>query len=227
RPRADRRPPVAAGRPPPAAWSTPGGRAATLDVVRGPGASALSLLCALGAAAAAARAQPPPAPRPQITRVVHQPPSTLPSIGPRHAPVTIEVYANLGDGSATGQVHRLLLELAERHPRRLRVVYRLVSAGEQSNPHLEVAQEAFVQGRFRTFVDEMYGTRFVSPRTSELKEIAARAGLDTRKLEQALDDGRHAPVMAANHFHRKRHRVRRVPGLLINGAYYDKRPRSI
>src|SRR5690606_19134670 len=118
----------------------------------------------------------------------------------------------------SASVHRLLMQLHERHPLRLRIVYRLVSMGEQSNPYLEAAQEAFVQGRFRPFVDELYAGSYRSPRVSELPQIAERAGLDTRLLEQALEDGRHAKLIRANHFYRKRQRVRRPADLVMNGV---------
>jgi protein-disulfide isomerase len=166
--------------------------------------------------------------RGQIVTVIHSPPDQVPSLGPRNAPVTIEFFCNLGDGSASGMVHSLLLKLLDRHPRRLRVLYRLVSGGEQSNPHLEAGLEAFAQGRFREFLDVMYGDNLHSPRAGDLIELAARAGMQPDRLQQALEDGRHAPAVLANHYYRKRRRVRRSPPqLLINGTPYDRRPRTL
>jgi protein-disulfide isomerase len=168
----------------------------------------------------------PAAPRGKIVTVVHSPPDHVPSLGPRNAPVTIEFFADLGDGSASGMVHSLLVKLLERHPRRLRIVYRLVTSG-QSNAHLEAAIEAFNQGRFREFVDTMYGDGMRSPRVADLPEVAARAGVEARRVEQALEDGRHTAAVVANGYYKKRRRVRRVPGLLINGMPYDRRPRTV
>jgi len=159
--------------------------------------------------------------------VVHNPPGQVPSIGPKHAPVTIEFFADLGDRSSSGNLHSLLLKLVERHPRRLRVLYRLVASGEQSNAHLEAALEAFGQGRFVEFLAAMYGDNLRTPRMADLPDLAARAGVDRARVEQALEDGRHASAVVANHFYRKRRRVRRTPGLLVNGRLYDSRPRSI
>ncbi|HWM84708.1 MAG TPA: thioredoxin domain-containing protein [Kofleriaceae bacterium] len=176
----------------------------------------------------AAAQKPEPAERGKIVTVVHSPPDQVPSLGPRNAPVTIEFFANLGDGSASGLVHSLLTKLLERHPRRLRILYRLVSGGEQSNPHLEAALEAFAQGRFRQFVDAMYGEALRSPRVADLPAIAVKAGVQADRLEQALEDGRHAAAVVANHHYRKRRRVRRSPPqLLINGVPYDRRPRTL
>ncbi len=195
-----------------------------------PVACLLSLVIASISAPAAA--QPPPkkaeAQRGRIVTVVHSPPDRVPSLGPRNAPVTIEFFANLGDGSASGAVHALLVKLLDRHPRRLRILYRLVSGGEQSNPHLEAGLEAFAQGRFRQFLDAMYGDSLRSPRVADLSELAASAGVQPERLEQALEDGRHADAVVANHFYRKRRRVRRSPPqLLINGVPYDRRPRTL
>jgi protein-disulfide isomerase len=177
---------------------------------------------------ARASAQPAEPEQQRIVTVVHSPPDRVPSLGPRNAPVTIEFFANLGDGSASGLVHSLLVKLLERHPRRVRVLYRLVSGGEQSNPHLEAGLEAFAQGRFRQFLDAMYGDALRSPRVADLMDIAAKAGVETSRLERALEDGRHAEAVLANHHYRKRRRVRRSPPqLLVNGVAYDRRPRTL
>jgi 2-hydroxychromene-2-carboxylate isomerase len=201
-----------------------------------PVACSLLLFAALTTSPAAAQT-PPPAQAPKekaelqrgkIVTILHSPPDHVPSLGPRNAPVTIEFFANLGDGSASGAVHALLVKLLERHPRRLRILYRLVSGGEQSNPHLEAGLEAFAQGRFRQFLDAMYGDSLRSPRVADLTELAAAAGVQPERLEQALADGRHSAAVVANHFYRKRRRVRRSPPqLLINGVPYDRRPRTL
>jgi len=167
------------------------------------------------------------APRGEIVTVVHSPPDRVPSLGPRNAPVTIEFFADLGDGSASALVHSLLVRLLERHPRRLRILYRLVTSGEQSNAHLEAALEAFAEGRFREFVDAMYGEAMRSPRVADLPQVAAKAGVDPDRVAQALDDGRHAASVVANHYYWKRRRLKRTPGLLVNGVVYDRRPRTL
>ena len=62
----------------------------------------------------------------------HRPPAAVPSLGSQTAPVTIEFFCNFGDGTKSAQVDRLLTQLQERHPRRLRILYRLVGSGKQS-----------------------------------------------------------------------------------------------
>lgn len=189
------------------------------------GAAGLALLAAL---ITSAPAQPGGVrARPEIVTVVHDPPGSVPILGPRLAPVTIEFFCNLGDGTGSAQVYRLLTELSQRHPRRVRVLFRLVSSGERSNPHIEAGLEAFSQGHFLAFASALYADSGRSPRVSQLGEVARAAGVDPRRLAEALADGRHAAQATANHFYRKRHRVRRVPGLLVNGQPYDRRPRTI
>ena len=197
---------------------------------------ALAVAALWGALAAPAAAQPPDPAAPaakkkksrQIVTVLHQPPAQVPSLGSQTAPVTIEFFCNFGDGTKSAQVDRLLSQLYERHPRRLRVLYRLVGSGKQSNMHLEAAQEAFVQGRFRQFIDALFPDRTRAPRASEMEEAAKKAGVDGKRIEEALADARHAESILANHYYQKRRRLRRVPGIVVNGEPYDRAyPKSI
>lgn len=169
----------------------------------------------------AVHADPDESPGGRIVTLEHRPRGEVPILGPRHAPVTIEFFCNFGDGIATARMYQQLVELSERHPQRLRIVFRMVGAGELSSAHLEAAQEAFVQGRFFEMIDEMYGERGRSPRRSQLAEIAERAGVDGRRLKRALLDGRHAQVARRNHFYRKRrfgNRSQRTASILVNGV---------
>src|SRR5688500_13152309 len=165
---------------------------------------ALGLFALCGALAAPAAAQPAPAKTSkksrQIVTVLHRPPAEVPSLGSQTAPVTIEFFANFGDGTKSAQVDRLLTQLYERHPRRLRVLYRLVGSGKQSNMHLEAAQEAFVQGRFRQFIDALFPDRTRAPRASEMADAAKKAGVDGKRIEEALENARHAESILANHY---------------------------
>jgi protein-disulfide isomerase len=203
-------------------------RRAEFNRVRGTLCRALGLFGVFGALAVQNKSlHAEPAQRQQIVTVVHSPPDQVPSLGPRNAPVTIEFFADLGDGSSSGLVHANLVKLLERHPRRVRILYRLVTSGEQSNAHLEAALEAFTQGRFREFLDVMYGENGRSPRVAELPEVAEKAGVDRGRVEQALEDGRHAAAVVANHYYRRRMRVRHTPGVLVNGVLYGRRPRTL
>jgi protein-disulfide isomerase len=164
----------------------------------------------------------------QIVTVLHRPPASVPSLGSQAAPVTIEFFCNFGDGTKSAQVDRLLTQLYERHPRRLRILYRLVGSGKQSNMHLEAAQEAFVEGRFRQFIDALFPEPTRPPRASDVTDAARKAGVDARRIEEALEDARHAETILANHYYQKRRRLKRVPGIVVNGEPYDRgAPKSI
>ncbi len=143
--------------------------------------------------------------------------SALPTIGPANAPVTIEYFLNLSN-TLSGRIHRSLVELAKRHPRRLRVVYRLTETREQStNLAQTFGQEAFEQGRFFEFLDAYYGEAQRYPQSKDYPDVAAAAGLNYQRVVDAIENMRHDDVLAANHFYWRRMRVATVPGILING----------
>lgn len=164
--------------------------------------------------------------RPIVT-IEHRPPGPHPVMGPRLAPVTIEFFANVGDGASTSNAHRWLVELAVRHPTRLRIVYRLTGNRRHTSPHLEFAHEAFVQGRFFEFLDAFYGNRNRTPRVSAFEDIARRSGVDYQRVLAAREDGRHAEVFTENYYYRQRYGVSRVPGILVNGTPLSSRIRSL
>ena len=45
-------------------------------------------------------AMPGPAPRPEAVRIRHEPAGEAPALGPRHAPVTAELFFEPGHGAA-------------------------------------------------------------------------------------------------------------------------------
>jgi protein-disulfide isomerase len=147
-----------------------------------------------------------------------------PARGPRHAAVTIEFFC--GSFYPVCQHHHLALtELARRHPRRLRVVYRQFERGDRDGPvFAEAAIEAWAQGRFFEFVDALYG----SGRTilkKDLERVARQAGLDLPRLRSALADGRHRPRLESDDVWAARLGVESAPTLVWNGRIV--RPRRL
>ncbi len=188
-------------------------------------AAAVALLCAPGAPASGDT----PKPRPQHVTIDHEAVGELPSVGPRYAPVTIDYIVNLSAHRGT-KVHSALLELAERHPRRLRIVYRLVVGGGETM-QAEAAMEAFAQGRFLPFLREFlqFRSRKRRPpdRGPELMGVCERAGVDYERLEAAWADERYRDVFDENRiFGRRRHAVG-APALLFNGRAWAQRISSI
>ena len=145
--------------------------------------------------------------------VVHEPPGDVPSIGPRHAPVTIEFFCNFGGERQSVTIYRNLIELAERHPRRLRIELHIVG-----NYFSEAAYEAFDQGGFRAFADAALGEGMRRRmQESDIAKWAKAAGIDVREVEAARKDGRHKPRIERAEALRTR---RGMPNgrLAINGA---------
>jgi protein-disulfide isomerase len=186
----------------------------------------IAALSLLALAATLAVAEPDRRPG-ELTIVESHPTGPYPTLGPALAPVTIEFFCNLGDGNKSANMHYLLAELAERHPQRLRVVYRLTNRTEAPNPGLEFGQEAFHQGRFFPFLEAYYGTRRRHPRPEEYEEVAKAAGVDFLQVQKARDSGRHDRAIADNYYYAQRRRLHRNPGLLINGEPASGRLSSI
>jgi protein-disulfide isomerase len=185
-------------------------------------------LVAARVAVTPARAEPgPPAPtaspgpRQHVVGIEHDPPGEAPVAGPRYAPVTIEFFCDPGDGNRSARMHQLLLELREQHPRRVRVVYRLVARRGPSNYLVEAAHEAFIQGRFHAFLASVLGPGR-SPRREDLPQLASDAGLDPARLERALAEELHGARVLRDEAYRRRRRVGHAPALLINGLPVDR-----
>lgn len=176
------------------------------------------LLIALVMTTGVALAEPPAAPlapRPQSVVVAHRPATRLPVLGPRHAPVTADFFMNLGN-SQSQQLHSHLGALRRRHPRRLRVIYRLVTT-ERYRKLTEAVMEAFAQDRFEPFLAEVLAVSR-PPRTPEDIEAAcARAGVRFAEVQTAWADGRHARILERNDTERQR-RAGSLPGILFNGV---------
>ena len=122
--------------------------------------------------------------------VVHAPHLELPTIGPEHAPVTVEFFCNFNGDRNFPKYYAMLLELAERHPARLRIEFHIVG-----NAFSEAAYEAFDQGRFHEFARAAFG-HGSRPRLSDLEQWADQAGMNYAELQRALEDGRHKPRIA-------------------------------
>lgn len=176
------------------------------------GARILALLVLLAPAVAIAE---PTAPG--IDRMSHAAPSAAPFLGPRLAPVTIELYLALSDGGRSARAHYLATALREKHPMRIRVIYHLVGRSGGSDGFAEAAREAFAQGRFAPFITEFYRNGHTPP-WREVADIARRAGLDTERFARAMKDRRHRDDVRAADYLRRRRGVLRIPGIAVNGV---------
>jgi predicted DsbA family dithiol-disulfide isomerase len=179
-------------------------------------AEALLLIAALGTVASADDLKP----RPNVVRVEHRPADQNPSLGPESAPVTAELFFVPGQVESN-RAYRRLVELQSRHPRRLRVVFRVITRQAQVVVPI-AALEAYAQGKFEEFMDAVLAARNGTVRRDSLPAIAEQAGMDAVRLEQALlralDPEAQPEPLKDNERRRLRQHGANVPELLFNGV---------
>lgn len=145
--------------------------------------------------------------KPHVVRVEHRDPTTAPTRGHPHALVTVEYFfaPNVPAGSRMKE-YRMLEELYQKHPGRVRIVYRVIksSAGVQLPT---AALEAHAQGKFFELMDALHEPRPNAALTKEqVLELAREIGMDASRLAAAISDGRYADTFAANE--QRMHRLR-------------------
>lgn len=179
------------------------------------------LCCALTAAVAvvsslagtaAADAPKPFEKRPQTPTVVHDPPGTMPVHGPRFAPVTVEFFCDPHNYS-TKYAYRRLMDLAKRHPTRMRIVYRIY-ASRYRTFLAEALLEARAQGRFHEFAKALLA-RGSYTRKNQIPDLARKAGVDPAGIERAWKDKRHVPAIDASRSIRTRRGITSSRRMLV------------
>ncbi len=181
-------------------------------------------MTALACAAASVLGAPVAAEPGKVIRVEHYDPSTIPSRGPVAAPVTVELFfAPSINGALRMPAYRHLEALAQAHPTRLRILYRVVRRGAQPpGPQLPtLALEAWAQGRFFEFVREVHSQRTTMTR-EQMLDLARRVGLDPVRAERAITDDRYGEVLTENE-----RRLERLGGSASPSVFFNGRsPRS-
>lgn len=171
----------------------------------------------LGAGLATATAAP--APRDHVVRVEHRPADESPSLGPTHAPVTAELFFVPGQVESN-RAYTKLVELQRRHPRRLRVVFRVITRQAQVVVPI-AALEAYAQGKFDPFMKAILAARGGTVRREHLAAIAEAADMDATRLDRAIARALEPDELPASLRASERRRLRRgaanVPDLLLNG----------
>jgi protein-disulfide isomerase len=165
------------------------------------------------------------APTQTTTLVVKSTPDEAPTRGPRDALVVLEFFCNLTI-SQCAETHDLLVILAERHPERLRIVYRQSPFQFRDNQLIaEAALEAWRQGRFLEFIDLAYqGRGRLSLRDVDM--VAHKAGVELGALHAALADRRHHPLVERDLLLRDQLGATTLPVLAWNGTLHTP-PRRI
>jgi hypothetical protein len=169
---------------------------------------ALATAVMTGTAAAAPR---PPAG--QAERIEHRDPTTAPTRGPASALVVVEVFFVPGPSMSSGAL-RLLQQLQERHPNRVKIVYRVMKSGSSVQVP-SAALEAHAQGKFFELMEEIGKQRTVLKR-EELLEIARRVGLDAERVDLAIRKDRYRDLLDANQRRFERLHAGNLPNVVFN-----------
>ncbi len=147
--------------------------------------------------------------------VAHQPRGDVPSIGPRHAPVTIELFITFAGNRQEMKAYQAVRELIDRHPRRVRALFYIVGDNKEVS---HAALEAFALGKFEAFMHESIGS-FQRPSSSRIPRYAADIGIPAGVLKRAGETRKHIEAIRANEalfYRRSRGDSRRR--MFINGA---------
>jgi hypothetical protein len=182
-------------------------------------------LATLGSAGAAPEdeEEPPPplaseprpaAPREHVQRVAYEPSDEPPTLGPRDAPVRVELFFQPGVANSR-MPYQLVSELWRNHPTRIRVIFRVLS--RQGQVHLPAtALEAAAQGKFFELMNAVH-TRLRGPQKELIRALADSVGIDLDRLDNAWDTARYAEVFEVNERRRTRMRARQIPDVLFSG----------
>jgi hypothetical protein len=175
------------------------------------GRAALPGLFAVAAGALGATAAPAPAGRAE--RVEHRDPTSPPSRGPATALVTIEVFFVPGPSMPT-LAFRLLQQLADRHPTRVRIIYRILKSGSTLLAP-SAALEAHTEGKFFEMIDEL-GRQRVQLKKEDLVELSRRVGVDPQRVALATQFEHYRDVLEANQRRFERLHGGTTPSILFN-----------
>ena len=186
---------------------------------RAPLASAARLwLVGLLAAGAPAAAGARPAPG-HADRVEYHDPATPPARGPAHAPVTIEVFFVPSPNMPTAAL-RLLHQLADRHPARIRLVFRILKSGSSLQVP-SAALEAHAEGKFFELMVELGNAKTVLKK-EDLLELARKVGVDPQRVALATQFERYRDLLEAN-----QRRFERLHGTSPPSVMFNARPTKV
>jgi hypothetical protein len=155
----------------------------------------------------------------RIERVEHRDPVVAPSRGPASALVTIEVFIVPATNMPMGALH-LLAQLQERHPARVRLLYRILKSGSAVMVP-SAALEAAAEGRFFELMDELGKQRGVLKK-EDLLELARKLGLDPQRVALAPQFEHYRDVLEAN-----QRRFERLHGGATPSAMFNARPTRV
>jgi hypothetical protein len=156
----------------------------------------------------------------EVVRVAHRDPSAVPSVGPARALVTVELFFVPGPSSRASW-YRALEDLQQRHPSKIRLVYRVLTGGGQTRVTY-LALEAAAEGRYQELMTKLHEamTVKIGLTDAQLGDVAKAAGMDVDRALAAMKDPPPAyrRVVEGNERRRKQHvHSAAAPTLLFNG----------
>lgn len=143
----------------------------------------------------------------------------FPAKGPADAPVTIVEFSDF-ECPYCSRVNPSIQEVMDTYGNKVRVVFRQFPLNIHANAQkaAEASLCADEQGKFWEMHDVMFKEQR-SLGTDQLKEKAARLGLDATAFNECLDSSRHAEAVAADLEAGSRLGVTGTPALFINGRF--------
>jgi protein-disulfide isomerase len=173
------------------------------------------------AAISAAAVHVTAAPGGKSVRVEHYDPATTPTRGPTNAPVTVELFfaPQIRGGTTNGlPIYRQLETLQQKHPTRIRIIYRVVRRGAQGPQQPTLALEAYSQGRFFEMVASLHAQR-VNMTRDQLLDLAKKSGLDPQRADRAIVEDRYGAVLDENE-----RRLERLRGATAPMVFFNDKP---
>lgn len=165
--------------------------------------------------------QPPPPEQ----KAVPAPTAANPSRGPSDAPVTIQMFSDF-ECPYCRRAMKTMEELERRHPRQIRLVYRNLPLEFHGGAHIAAAAalEAYAQRGAAAFwkMAALLEDDQDDPAPLNRDDVVGHAkalGLDLKRFERALDDGRHEAVIGADVELAEALHIKGTPAFVVNGYY--------
>jgi len=170
-------------------------------------------LVALAVASVARADDKPRAER--IVRVEHRDPLAAPAKGPVDAPVIVEMFfvPQWGQHQTRLNNYKALEALQQRHPTRMRLIWRV----QRQGMHSTAALEAHAQGKFFEFLDKLHAERLAISR-EKLLEIAKSVGVDPDRVSAAIDQDRYLQTFDDNQRRSSRLHIVNYPVVVFNST---------
>jgi protein-disulfide isomerase len=145
-----------------------------------------------------------------------------PSKGAANAPIVITEFSDF-QCPYCARVGAPLLELQQRYPERVRVVFKhfpLTSIHPDAQLAAEASMAAHAQGRFWEYAEVLFQNQKALKR-DDLERHAANLGLDVAAFRRALDEGTYRAHVQRDVTDASQAEVRGTPTVFINGRHFQ------